>query len=65
MSNTIQVQVGKEYIINGDIFRLNAINGPFFILVPIKINNVYHTGADGFVTMKAIQFSKGQLYTGQ
>lgn len=65
MANNLEVVIGQKYILNGDVFELTDIQGPYFILIPIKINNVYHTSNDGSIIMKAVQFSKAEVYGGE
>jgi hypothetical protein len=64
MANELQIQIGATYILDGDIFELVDVEGPYFILIPLKINNAYHTSNDGSIVMKAIHFSKAKRYTG-
>lgn len=64
MANNLSIEIGAMYDINGDIFQLVGLHAHYFTLVPLKVNNIYHTGDDGFVTMKAVQFSKAKLYKG-
>ena len=64
MANELQIQIGATYILDGDIFELVEIQGPYFILMPLKVNNTYHTSDDGSIVMKAIHFSKAKRYIG-
>jgi len=65
MANELVIEIGKHYILNGDIFVLEDVSGGYFSLIPVKVNNVYHTGNDGIVLMKAIQFSVAEIYEGK
>lgn len=65
MANKLNIEIGAMYEINGDIFQLVGLHAHYFTLVPLKVNNVYHTSEDGFVTMRAVQFSKANLYIGK
>ena len=65
MANTLKIELGWKYIINGDIFRLEDIQGPYFILIPLKVGGVYSTQADGSILMKAMIFAAAEIYGGE
>ena len=57
MAHELTIEIGKNYLIHGDIFKLVDISGEYFVLSPLKVNNAYYTSEDGFVTMKAMIFA--------
>lgn len=65
MANSLTIEIGEFYKINGDIFQLAGIYNDYFTLIPIKINNIYHTSSDGFITMRSSVFSKAEIYKGE
>ena len=62
MAKSLTIEIGWNYIINGDIFKLTGISGEYFTLRPLKIKGAYHIGDDGLVVMKAIVFADAEIY---
>jgi hypothetical protein len=64
MANTLKIELGWKYILDGNIYRLEEIDGPYFILRPLKINGEYENG-DGGLCVKAVQFARAEVYGGE
>ena len=61
MAKYLEIEIDKNYELNGSIFKLIGVAGNFFTLIPIMLNGTYCTNEDGYVVMNAKFFFNAKI----